>query len=48
MEYIVAQYRIRTVGRHSDLAACGIRGFAPFVVASAPEEAAVIDRKSVV
>ena len=46
MEYIVAQYRIRTVGRHSDLAACGIRGFAPFVVASAPEEAAVMELHS--
>lgn len=46
MEYIVAQYRIRTVGRHSDLAACGIRGFAPFVVESAPEEAAVMELRS--
>ena len=46
MEYIVAQYRIRTVGRHSDLAACGIRGFAPFVVEPAPEEAAAMELHS--
>ena len=46
MEYIVAQYRIRTVGRHSDLAACGIRGFAPFVVESAPEEVAAMELHS--
>ena len=32
MEYIVAQYRIRTSGRHSDIVGCGIRGFAPFQV----------------
>ena len=32
MEYIVAQYRIRTVGRHSDVVACGVKGFAPFAV----------------
>ena len=32
MEYIVAQYRIRTSGKYSDIVGCGIRGFAPFQV----------------
>ena len=32
MEYIVAQYRIRTTGRHSDIVGCGVKGFAPFQV----------------
>lgn len=37
MEYIVAQYRIRTSGKDSDIVACGIRGFAPFAVEIEPE-----------
>lgn len=32
MDYIIAQYRIRTVGPKSDLAECGLRGFKPFLV----------------
>lgn len=32
MDYIVAQYRIRTEGPCADLAACGLRSFAPFAV----------------
>ena len=32
MEYIVAQYRIRTNGKHSDIVGCGVKGFAPFQV----------------
>lgn len=39
MEYIVAQYRIRTSGKHSDIAACGVRGFAPFAVQESTESA---------
>ena len=40
MEYIVAQYRIRTTGRHSDVVAAGVRGFAPFVVDAEPDKRA--------
>ncbi|MBR7182937.1 MAG: hypothetical protein IKD41_02975 [Alistipes sp.] len=43
MEYIVAQYRIRTTGKHSDIAACGVRGFAPFAVDSISEEPITMD-----
>ena len=32
MEYIIAQFRIRTEGRHDNLVECGVRGFAPFAV----------------
>ena len=34
MDYIVAQYLIRTEGEHSDIVAQGIKGFTPFVVES--------------
>lgn len=40
MEYIVAQYRIRTSGKHSDIVGCGIRGFAPFQVEDDATQAA--------
>ena len=30
MDYIVAQYLIRTEGEHSDIAAQGVKGFIPF------------------
>ena len=43
MEYIVAQYRIRTIGRHSDIVACGVRGFAPFAVEAEPEAQATME-----
>ena len=43
MEYIVAQYRIRTIGRHSDIVACGVRGFAPFAVEAEPERQATME-----
>lgn len=43
MEYIVANYRIRTSGNFSDLVACGVRGFAPFVVNADPSQEAVLD-----
>lgn len=54
MEYIVAQYRIRTSGRYSDLVGCGLRGFAPFQVDAKPDKEAhmelfteaTIDKKS--
>lgn len=42
MEYIIAQYRIRTSGKNSDLVGCGLRGFAPFVVDEAPTSEAVM------
>lgn len=32
MDYIVAQYRLRTEGVHEDLVSCGLTGFRPFVV----------------
>ena len=32
MDYIVAQYLIRTEGAHSDIAAQGVKGFIPFTV----------------
>lgn len=40
MEYIVAQYRIRVIGDHSDIVACGVKGFAPFVVEPDLEQSA--------
>ena len=43
MEYVVAQYRIRTNGNFSNLVACGIRGFAPFVVEDEPQSSVVLD-----
>lgn len=46
MEYIVAQYRIRTTGRFSDIAAVGVRGFAPFVVEDEPTAEAVMELNS--
>lgn len=42
MNYIVAKYGIRTEGTHSDLVACGVRGFAPFVVDTLDQEPAMI------
>ena len=42
MNYIVAQYGIETRGEHSDLVACGVRGFAPFVVDALDGEPAMI------
>ncbi|MBQ9137663.1 MAG: hypothetical protein IJX65_03385 [Alistipes sp.] len=42
MEYIVAQHRIRTIGRHSDLVACGLRGFAPFAVQDEEDKSAAM------
>lgn len=32
MDYIVAQYRIRTEGPNCDLVECGLAGFRPFEV----------------
>ena len=46
MEYIVAQYIIRTIGRHADLVACGVRGFAPFVTTEEPEQSATMELHS--
>ncbi|MBE6192918.1 MAG: hypothetical protein E7139_03170 [Rikenellaceae bacterium] len=46
MEYIVAQYRIRTSGKDSDIVACGIRGFAPFAVEIEPEAEATMELTS--
>lgn len=43
MEYIVAQYRIRTIGRHSDIVESGVRGFAPFAVEAEPEAQATME-----
>ena len=43
MEYIVAQYRIRTSGRYSDLVECGVRGFAPFAVEQDASQSPVLD-----
>lgn len=43
MEYIVAQYRIRTTGNFSDLVACGIRGFAPFAVEADATQSAALE-----
>ena len=43
MEYIVAQYRIRTIGRHSDIVESGVRGFAPFAVEVEPEAQATME-----
>lgn len=39
MDYIIAQYRIRTLGRYNDLVKCGLRGFAPFAVESSDHPA---------
>ena len=43
MEYIVAKYRIRTTGNFSDIAACGVRGFAPFAVEADSSQSAALD-----
>ena len=43
MEYIVAQYRIRITGRHSDAVAAGVRGFAPFAVEADEMKSADVD-----
>lgn len=43
MEYIVAQYRIRTTGNFSDLVACGVRGFAPFAVEADATQSAALE-----
>lgn len=40
MEYIVAQYRIRITGQHSDVVAAGVRGFAPFAVEAEADKSA--------
>ncbi len=34
MDYRIADFILRTEGRHSDIAACGLRGFKPFEVES--------------
>lgn len=43
MEYIVAQYRIRTTGNFSDIVACGVKGFAPFTVEADATQSATLD-----
>lgn len=43
MDYIVAQYRIRTEGAHCDLAECGLAGFRPFEVETDLSVAADLD-----
>jgi len=43
MEYIIAGYKIRTSGQHSDIVSCGIRGFAPFVADTESEYPLVMD-----
>ena len=40
MDYIVAQYRIRTEGTNCDLVECGLAGFRPFEVETALSVAA--------
>ena len=34
MDYRIADFLLRTEGPHSDIAACGLRGFVPFEVAT--------------
>ena len=36
MDYRIADFLLRTVGAHSDIAACGLRGFKPFEVEADP------------
>ena len=43
MEYIVAKYRKRTTGNFSDIAACGVKGFAPFTVEADATQSATLD-----
>ena len=43
MEYFVANYRIRTTGNFSDIAACCVRGFAPFAVEADESQNAALD-----
>lgn len=43
MDYIVAQYRIRTEGANCDLAECGLAGFRPFEVETDQAAAADLD-----
>ena len=43
MEYIIAQYRIRTSGAHSDLVECGLRSFSPFQVEAEPQAEAEME-----
>lgn len=42
MNYRVADFLIRTEGAHSDLEACGLNGFKPFVVEGATDEEPVM------
>ena len=46
MEYIIAQYRIRTSGQHSDIVECGLRSFAPFQVEADPQAEAQMELQS--